>query len=192
MTDLIDEYLPQHDFVERHQTFIRAPRGLVYKAVRHLDMTRSPVIRSLFVLRSLPAFLSRRSGQKRERLGLTLDGLLNSGFVLLEEKPGEELLLGLIGRFWTPSGGLVRVDADEFRAFRRPGYTRAAWNFSLFEEEDGNTLLVTETRVQCTDSTSRKRFGLYWTVIGPFSGLIRREILRSIKHDAERSNVEKN
>ena len=189
---LINEYLPEYDVVERHETTIRAPRGAVYAAVRQMDMTRSPVIRSLFALRSVPALLSRRSGQKRERLGLTLDGLLDNGFVLLGEKPGEELLLGLVGRFWTPSGGLVRVDADGFRAFQRPGYARAAWNFSLSEVSDGNTLLATETRVQCTDSTSRRRFGLYWTVIGPFSGLIRREILRSIKREAEASTAKKN
>ena len=184
--DLIDEYLPEYDFVERHRTLIRAPREAVYEAVRRLDMIRSPVIRGLFALRSLPAILARSSTRKNERLGLTLDGLLGSGFVLLGERRGEELLLRLVGRFWTPSGGTLPVDADEFRAFRRPGYARAVWNFSL-SEEDGNTLLATETRVQCTDGTSRRRFGIYWTVIGPFSGLIRREILRSIKRDAEGS-----
>jgi hypothetical protein len=37
------------------------------------------------------------------------------------------------------------------------------------------------------DDESRRRFRLYWLFIGPFSGLIRRKILRSIKHEAERS-----
>lgn len=190
-SNLIDKNLPEYDFVERHRTLIGAPREPVYEAVRRLDMAGSPVIRGLFALRSLPAFLSRSPVRKNERLSLTLDGLIDSGFVLLGERCGEELLLGLVGRFWTPSGGLVRVDADEFRAFKRPGYARAAWNFSL-SEEDGNTLLATETRVQCTDGVSRRHFGIYWTVVGPFSGLIRREILRSIKRYVEVSTVEQN
>ena len=186
-SDLIDEYLPEYDVVERHRTAIRASREPVYESVRRLDMTRSPVIRSLFALRSLPALMSRSSTHRGESqsLGLTLDGLLDNGFVLLGERRGEELLLGLVGRFWTPSGHLLRVDANDFRDFQRPGYARAAWNFSLSGMEDGATRLATETRVQCTDSTSRRRFRLYWTVVGPFSGLIRREILRSIKRDVE-------
>ena len=47
------------------------------------------------------------------------------------------------------------------------------------------TLLATETRVLCLDTASRRRFRLYWTLIGPFSGLIRKDILRSIKRQAE-------
>lgn len=182
---LIDEYLPEYDVVERHRTAIRASRERVYEAVRELDMTRSPVIRGLFALRGLPALLARSSARRVGSLGLTLDGLLDTGFVLLGERPGEELLLGLVGRFWTPTGDLVRVEAKDFRDFRQPGYARAVWNFSLSESEAGATLLATETRVRCLDSASRRRFRLYWTVVGPFSGLIRREILRSIKRDVE-------
>jgi hypothetical protein len=35
------------------------------------------------------------------------------------------------------------------------------------------------------DSRSRKRFMLYWRVIGPFSAWIRREMLRGIKARVE-------
>src|SRR6185503_13562881 len=182
MQSLIDEWMPRWDVVERHETRIRAPRQRVWRAVRTLDLGRSPVIRALFALRSLPALLSRRP--RRDSLGTSIEGLLRNGFVLLGERPGDELLLGLVGRFWRPGGGVLRLTADEIRGFDRPGYAVAAWNFSLSDEGDV-VRLATETRVRCTDPASRRSFRRYWAVIGPFSGLTRREMLRSLRRASE-------
>ena len=179
---LIDEWMPVWDAVERHETRIRAPREAVWRAVRTLDLARSPVIAALFALRSLPGLLSR--GPRRQALGTTMDALLRNGFVLLGERPGEELLLGLAGRFWRPSGDVVRLTADQLRAFDRPGHAVATWNFTL-AEDGGAVRLATETRVRCTDEASRRSFRRYWTVVGPFSALIRREMLRSVRRAAE-------
>ena len=179
---LIDEWMPVWDVVERHETRIRAPREAVWRTVRTLDFARSPVIAALFALRSLPGLLSR--GPRKRALGTTMDGLLRNGFVLLGERPGEELLLGVVGRFWRPTGDLVRLTADELRAFDRPGYAVGAWDFTL-AEEGGAVRLATETRVRCTDAASRRSFRRYWTVVGPFSALIRREMLRSVRRAAE-------
>ena len=183
---LIDEFAPAYDMVERHQTDVHAPVDRVYDAVRNLDLTGSRTIRWLFLLRELPASL-RLVGRSNRRLGLTLDALLSSGFLLLGEKPQQEILLGLVGRFWAPSGNIQWLDADGFRCFSSSGYAKATWNFTLFKPDHGTTRLATETRVFCLDDESRRRFRLYWLFVGPFSGLIRREILRSIKHEAERS-----
>jgi hypothetical protein len=46
-------------------------------------------------------------------------------------------------------------------------------------------MLATETRVLCLDDSSRRKFKLYWTLIAPFSGLIRNEALRVVKRAAE-------
>ena len=186
---LIDELLPAYDVSEYHQIGIHAPLERVYDAVRALDLSCSRVIRWLFLLRELPA-LWHSSHRGDQRFDLTLDGLLRSGFILLGEKPPQELLLGLVGRFWTPSGDIQRLSVSEFRTFNRPGYAKAAWNFSLSEQEDGTTRLVTQTRVLCLDEASRRRLRLYWVFIRPFSGLIRREMLRSIKSITEDSNPE--
>jgi hypothetical protein len=98
--------------------------------------------------------------------------------------PGREMLLGLVGKFWTLKGDLKKIDADSFKAFETPGYAKAVWNFAL--RPDGNDVrLTTETRIRCTDADSRRRFGFYWTFIRPFSGLIRMEMLRVIKNKAE-------
>jgi len=181
---LIDEWMPAFDAHERHQTRIRAPRERVWTQVRRLDFGRPPVIRALMALRSLPALLTRRG---REQVCEAEEGgVLRAGFVLLDERVNDELLLGVAGKFWRPSGNLARVTASELRAFGRPGFAVGAWNFTLREDGDA-TLLATETRVRCTDQASRRAFLRYWRIIGPFSALIRVELLRSIRRAVETS-----
>jgi hypothetical protein len=104
--------------------------------------------------------------------------------VLLEEREGDEILLGVIGRFWTPAGDVQRVSREEFLDFDKPGFAAAAWNFRLRPGKTG-MVLSTETRVLCPTRRTRMLFGAYWTVVGPFSGLIRKEMLRLVKQEAE-------
>jgi hypothetical protein len=47
--------------------------------------------------------------------------------------------------------------------------------------------LYTETRVRCLGASSRRWFRLYWLVIRPFSGLLRRSMLRGIRTEAVRN-----
>lgn len=96
----------------------------------------------------------------------------------------KEVLLGLAGRFWKLSGDLRKIDARSFKEFDERGYAKTVWNFSL-DETGGETNLTTETRIKCLDAESRRSFGFYWTVIRPFSGLIRMEMLKIIKRKAE-------
>jgi hypothetical protein len=188
---LIDRFLPAYDVAASYAVDVAAPPERAWAAVRALEMRGSPIVRGLFLLRSLPVLLAhprrtlaaRRAGHRG--LGLTLDQLLRGGFTLLGERPGEELLLGLVGRFWRADGGIVRVAAEEWRDWERPGYARAAWNFTLAPGADGAVRLATETRVRCTDEASRRRFLRYWRLVGPFSGIIRRDMLRSVRRAAE-------
>src|SRR5687768_8359279 len=93
---LIDEFMPEYDAVETHSLDLRAPSKSVYTAVKALDLTDSRIVSVLFKLRetaSVFSFEKKRQGG----LGLTLDGLLKSGFILLGERPDEEILLGVAG-----------------------------------------------------------------------------------------------
>jgi hypothetical protein len=49
----------------------------------------------------------------------------------------------------------------------------------------GGTRLVTETRVHAANAAARRRFSLYWLVVGPFSALIRRRWLTAARRAAE-------
>jgi hypothetical protein len=170
---LIDEILPEYDFSERHSTSVEAAPERAYEIARRLDMGGSALIRLLFRLRGLPS------------AALDLDGLCALGFSILAERPGRELVLGLVGQFWTRDGGVLAVTRSGFGEFRQPGYALAAWNFHVSGHPRGGTSLSTETRVHCTDAASRFSFRLYWLLVRPFSGLIRRVMLREIKRQAE-------
>ena len=178
---LIDDFLPSYDVRERHHTEVHAPPDKVYAAVRQLDLSQAKLSMFLLWLRGIPTGLSAPSC-------FTLDDFLKMRFILLGERPNQELLLGVVGRFWTPAGGLRRLDAEGFRNFNEPGFAKAAWNFTLSEQAVNTVLLETETRVYCLDEASRRRFRWYWMVIGGFSGLIRRDVLQAIKRNAEKSH----
>ena len=175
---LADELLPVCDVVMRHAMSVAAPAPAVWAALHRADFAGAWYVRALLMLRGLrrPAHAHR----------LTLDRLIAGGFIPLGERPGREIALGLVGRFWLPSGGRVKVAADEFRRFAEPGHAKAVWTFAVEAEGPGATRLTTETRVACVDAASRRRFRLYWLVVRPLSGLIRTAMLGAVAREATR------
>lgn len=171
---LIDQFLPYYDIQARYQIDLDTTVEQAYSAVRHLDMRDSTIVHWLYRLRGLP------------ESGLTFEGMLKWGFVLLADKPSQEMVFGLIGRFWTPSPQIQRIQADAFSRFNRPGFAKAVGNIAFVPLGDARGVRVsTETRVQCLCDSSRRSFRLYWLLIAPFSGMIRKEWLRQIRHRAE-------
>jgi hypothetical protein len=178
---LIDEFLPIYDFDERHETTIHAPAEKVYAALNSFDFNESAIISWLFWLRGLTCKENRKATAK----ALTLRDMTKFDFVLLGEKRDEEILFGLVGKFWSPKGDLQKVKPEEFSAFAKEGFAKAAWNFSLSEIGEAEIRLKTETRVQCLGKSCHESFRFYWRFVKPFSGWIRRETLRLIKQKAE-------
>ena len=191
---LIDQFLPRFDAVESHMTIVRAPADRVWAAIRTADFGSNGIVRALFAIRGMPAFLTApREALARartpEHAPLTLDAALTHGFIILGEQPERELLLGTAGRFWGTHGALCRIDPQDFMSFDEPGAAQAAWNFAIRPLVGNKTVLTTETRVRCVDPAGRWRFRLYWALIRPFSGLIRLVMLRAIKRAAERPEL---
>lgn len=172
---LIDDFMPRFDFNETHDIKIRATAENVFRALNEVDLCESAIVRWLFRLRGMPTE------------NMTLRELRRLRFETLGENKNQELLLGLAGRFWTLTGNLQKINSNNFREFNEKGFAKAVWNFWL-DEAQGETRLTTETRIKCMDAESRKSFGFYWTFIQPFSGLIRKEMLKLIKQKAEKSN----
>jgi hypothetical protein len=172
---LMDEVLPEFDFRSRHARRIDAPPEWVAEAV---DVYRvGPPASLLFTMRGvrLP------SGSIREALA-------GSGFTVLAERPGAELVAGTNGRFWAlreQAHMEAPLDLGDFRAFDRPGWAQGAISVRIEPLEDGATRLSTETRVRCVDDAARRRFAVYWLVIRAFSGWLRRDFLRRIARIAE-------
>jgi hypothetical protein len=87
---------------------------------------------------------------------------------VLEDVPGEGIVLSVTGQFWRLRGRGPEPPATAVVDFRSvPG------------------ALTTETRVHVPDPVSRRKFARYWHVVRPFSGLIRVLVLRAAKRRAE-------
>ena len=189
---LLDHYLPRYDVTEAHAVVVDADSALTWQAVRRCDLSRSAVTRTLLELRDLPNRLQtilRRRPSERSRPPLTLDEMERAGFLLLGERPDDEIVFGTIVQPWkavTDNQPAPDIEVDGFAAFDTPGYVKVAFNIRVESYGRGRTLVTTETRTAATDPTSLRRFGRYWLVVGPFSALIRRLTLRIVKSDAER------
>lgn len=179
----LDEFMGDYDFVERHEVLVAADTSAAWRAVKEVDLANSRLILVLLALRALPR-LVRGKLPRRRRLGF--EQILSEGFVLLDERATEEIILGIVGRFWKPTGGIVRINSDEFTKPGDPGTAKAVWNFVVVPHA-GRTRVTTETRIKATDEAARRSFGRYWKVVGPFSGLIRVLTLRLIRKAAEDS-----
>lgn len=124
----------------------------------------------------------------RESRGTFPEKLERFGFTRLEEDPGRELVFGIAGKFWRHDGGLRRLaDRQAFLDFAEDGCVKAAWNLRI--EEDGSPFeLSTETRIEYLGPAARRKFRAYWTLVGPFSGAIRRALIRGIRRRSEVSS----
>lgn len=172
---LIAAYLPVYTVREIHSAVVPAGTRRTYEIVRNFQFKNSLLSKILLFLRGFPP----------DRIGI--QSVLGAGFIFLEERQEREFALGLIGKFWTPSGCLKHATAKEFIEFQQKGVAKAVWNFTFERVGDNETRLTTETRVFCPDEKSTIKFKLYWFFVGPFSGIIRREILRSIKDEVMKS-----
>lgn len=165
--------MPAYDRSEVHRRKVGAPPSALWNAIYDLRADELPAMRALMGIRTLC-----RRVDKSDRT--VLEGFGRMGFRPLAEEPERELVVAGIGQFWKPSGGLRKVtDKDQFLNFEEPGYAKVAFNFRIQTSE-----LSTETRIAATDAQARRRFGLYWLLIRPGSGLIRREWLRALDRRA--------
>jgi hypothetical protein len=177
--DLFDNLMPRYDVRNHHEIDVAASLADTWDALQHDDiLAGSLVSRVLFLLRGL--------GTRR---GALSEGMKRTGFSVLAERPGREIVLGIAGRFWAlrERRALRRLpDAESFKRFDEPGWAKAAMTIRLEPIGDAATRVVTETRVRCCDATARLLFRVYWAIVGPFSGLIRRELLQGLRAAAER------
>jgi hypothetical protein len=154
----LDAFLPAYDFSTRHAVAVAVDPVRADRALREVTFKEVPLVRALLVARGL--------GLRRAED--TVLGAMVPRATVLEDVPGEGVVLTLSGQFWRlrgrgPDGPATAV--IDFRAL--PGS------------------LATETRVHVPDPVSRRKFGRYWRIVRPFSGLIRMVVLRAAKRRAE-------
>jgi hypothetical protein len=178
----LDQLMPVYDISATYSMRVAAPPSRVWQEVTNADFSQMPLARRLMALRTL--------GRKRPAPGephtlATMCSRGGGGFLEIACVPEQEIVLGIIGKFWRPDAPVLRDWKPEaFPKLFPQGYAKAAWNFHLTPDGD-QTIVSTETRVLCYGRTERILFRCYWTLIGFFSGLIRKEMLQMIKRNSE-------
>ena len=181
MESLIDQLLPDPHLRMRHVRRVAAPPAVVYQALHRVDLAGSHLVRLLLWIRTL----------RRPEGPLTLARLTQAGFGVVGEAPGREIVLGVTGKFWRPSGERRAANREQFRAGAPAGEVLVAWNFLIeggggSEEEGGTSRLTTETRILAGDPATLRTFRRYWRLVHPGSALIRRAMLRAVAREATR------
>ena len=154
----LDAFLPSYEFVTRHEVEVDADPVRAERALREVTFGEIPLARGLLFARGLGA---RRAGD-------TVLATMIPRATVLEDVPGEGIVLTLAGQFWRLRGRGAEPPATAVIDFRA---------------ERGS--LTTETRVHVSDPASRRKFTRYWRVVRPFSGLIRKRVLQAAKRRAE-------
>jgi hypothetical protein len=184
----LDVHLPHFDASTVQRVVVRATPQATYAAIWSADLLQAPLARTLTraamalehagarVRGAAPPPAVPRSAHLRDML----DG--DGPWLLLHDEPEREVVLGLL---WTPPAGGHRCAPEQFAGFEAPGLAKVVWSLSAHPFGASHTLLVTETRTQATDPVASRRFGLLWPLISPFAALLRSQVLRAIKTQAE-------
>jgi hypothetical protein len=178
----LDNFVPAYQFYEVHSILIQAPPEAVYAAVKSLTAPEIHWYRVLTWLRSPHLGRVPESVLNPPPDRPVLEVFMNSGFMMLADDPGHELVFGTLqGR----CSRLANPKPEDFIRVEGPRCVKIAANFRLRPAMGGATLLTTETRVYATDSAVARRFAAYWRVIYPGSSWIRVMWLDGIKRRAE-------
>ena len=185
---LIDKYLPEYHFSEKHTTEVNATNELILKTIIDLQPKDISVLfRLLFFIRSIPPRILGKSylGFRSDRP--LMKQMEEKGFEVLETS-NDEIVIGIINQ----NGKVKKVDIsqkDSFIKFDGAETVKIATNFFLEENKD-NVLVSTETRIYTSDKKTKRKFARYWMIVHPGSALIRRIWLKAIKRRAESRKAE--
>jgi hypothetical protein len=175
----LDGLIPEPQRLELDHADVAALPDHTWRVVRHGNLARSPIVRALFTVRTLPA---RLRGDDVEPTAMRIDDIVSAerpGFRLLAESE-REVAVGAIGKVWELDIPFVEVRAaEEFLRFKEPGYAKVAWALRVIPRGESGSRIEVEVRVSATDDESWDKFRRYFRIIGPASRFIRHHLLSS-------------
>lgn len=185
---LLDSYLEEHDINQVRAVVVDAEPPAVMDALKNTDLSRSGVfIKLLGWMKVMPERVAEFIHGRKELAvpdRFEVDELEEHGWMKLEESD-DELVYGMVGRFWKPDPEILE-DVDDFQGFDRPGFGKTAINFYLQPYGQGQTLLSYELRIDIMDTDGEKKFRRLWKIIGPFKGYLVGSVLKKVKEEAEK------
>jgi hypothetical protein len=181
---LIERFMPTGEVAERHEIRVNAPAEYTFAAARDMDVNRSPLVRAIFAVRTLPSRL--RGEAPRQSFKPLLAETLALGWRILAEAPDREVVVGAVTQPWRADVEFRGVEPDAFAGFAEPGYAKIVWTLETEPLGPTASRFRTQTRVCTTDLRSRELFRRYWAVFSPGILLIRQQSLKLVKAEAER------
>lgn len=168
---LLARAVPQVEQRETHHRVVNAPIEMVWGALERVSAVDLPLARTLMRLRPVGGALSSSP-------------LLTSGPVPAQYLDAPRYAVGVTAhRPWAGQSGPA-VDVDSAVSCP-PGWVVTGTDFELHPLGAHRILLATHTRSHATSPKARRAMRLYWMLIGPFSGLVRAELLRTVARLAE-------
>jgi hypothetical protein len=154
----LDEIMPRWQFDEHHEIQINAAPERIYAAIRDVTPREIRLYQTLTTIRCLGRCKGESILNAPDAKPI-LEVATSSGFRVLADDAPRELVIG------------TRVAPR----------TVAVMNFLV--GNDGH--VTTETRVFAQTESRVRKFAVYWRLIRPGSGIIRRSWLEAIKRRAE-------
>jgi hypothetical protein len=194
-----DELLPAYDVSDSVAAVVHANQERAWNALMEVDLIelgrRRPLIGMLGALRALPevvAHLLHGEAPARPSERITLRDMANlpmsgGGWVLLADRPPEDIALGLVGKFWRPVIDFADVSADGFGDFAQPGFAKTVYALSVKPFDGGDrSLLTAAMRTATTDEKARRSFRRYWALgVGAGAHLLASGLIEAARDDAE-------
>lgn len=182
---VLDEIMPQYDFVERHDVRVHASPGRIVEAWKQVTFGELRGCDTLMRVRAMASGHWRYSAAPlaRKRI-LEVFAMPGSGFLPLRDN-GREMVLGMAGQPWAQRRRPPVRSAAEFDGFDEPDSVKIAFNLMVEDEGNGWSRVSTETRTLATDDAARRTMACYWRLIYPGTSLIRRVWLDAIRARAE-------
>lgn len=169
----IQQHLPNPRHTEVQRIFVKAPPAAAWETARHFDMATIPWVRLLFDIRLLPdRLLGHHPPETDRRLGVDQVAESGTGFRIVQETPGKEVVVASVGQFWHLNIPFAHVEPADFKDFRTPGYGKLAWAIVVEPFLTGSTISL-ELRTTATDEDSWHKLNNYYQIIGIGSRLIR-------------------
>jgi hypothetical protein len=195
---LVDEFLPVYDVSDGVATVVEATVATTWEALMQVDLIevgrQRPMVAVLGALRGLPDIVGHmlhgeppaRAPQQLRFRDLAQMSLGDGGWVLLGERPGDEIALGLVGKFWRPVIEFAKVPPEGFRDFSQPGFAKTVYSLSVRALDERRTLLAGVMRTATTDAGARRWFRRYWTCgVGSGAHVLVNGVIDVVRETAE-------
>ena len=186
----IQKLFPQPRHTEQRRIFVEAKPEIAWERVRHFNMAEFSCFRILFQVRTLAAKISgEKIDFKNDGIGIDQIEKDNTGFKIIYEEPGKEVVIGSIGQYWHLKMVFAEFDSSTFTNFNEPGWGKIAWAIRVEPYKNGSTVNF-ELRISATDEDSWNYFRKYYNIIAFASRLIRKSMMDHLETDLQKQKPE--